>query len=87
MFELWVQSVLLTVEAQGVIAQRLALLAAGDAAATVEARRMVSEKVGALCEACCTLMGGGGAVAVVARYREHVAANALRLAGPGPGAA
>ena len=86
MFELWIQSVLLTVEAQGVVAQRLALLATCDAAAAAEAHRMVNEKVGAMYEACGTLMGGGGAAAVVARYREHVAGNALRLAGPGPGA-
>jgi hypothetical protein len=82
MFELWVESVLLAVEAQGVIAQRLVKLAAFDAAAVAESHRMVSEKVGAMMEASTTLLTGGSAGTVVARYREHVAANALRLAAP-----
>ncbi|ACA14614.1 conserved hypothetical protein; putative signal peptide [Methylobacterium sp. 4-46] len=82
MFEMWVESMLLAVEAQGVIAQRLVKLAACDAEAVAESHQMVSEKVSALIEATGTLLTGGGMGAVVARYREHVAANALRLAPP-----
>ncbi|MGY2050295.1 hypothetical protein [Methylobacterium sp. JK268] len=84
MLDIWFESMLLAVEAQGVIAQRLVKLAAFDAAAAVEAERMVSEKVSALVEASGTLLAGGGLGAVVSRYREHVAANALRLALPPP---
>jgi hypothetical protein len=40
---------------------------------------MLSEKVDACVEAGSTLMGGGTMVAVVARYRQHVAANSKRL--------
>jgi hypothetical protein len=40
---------------------------------------MVSEKVSAFIEASGTLMTGGSCDAVVARYREHVAANTQRL--------
>ncbi|ACL55080.1 hypothetical protein [Methylobacterium nodulans] len=84
MFEVWVESVLLAVESQSVIARRLVKLAACDAAAAAEAHQMVSEKVGALIEASGTLLAGGSMGAVLARYREHVAANAARLALPPP---
>lgn len=40
---------------------------------------MVTEKVAAGFEAIGTLMTGGSPDHVVARYREHVAANAERL--------
>ncbi|MFE1602918.1 hypothetical protein [Methylobacterium sp. ID0610] len=84
MFETWVEAVLLSVEAQGVIAQRLVKLAAWDVAAVAEAHQMVSEKVLAGIEASGTLLAGGSLGAVLVRYREHVAANAARLALPPP---
>ena len=40
---------------------------------------MVSEKISAFVEASGTLMKGGSADVVIARYREHVAANTKRL--------
>ena len=40
---------------------------------------MVSEKISAFIEASGTLMTGGSVDVVVARYREHVAANEKRL--------
>jgi len=40
---------------------------------------MVSEKTSAFVEAADTLMMGGSFEAVVARYREHVAANTKHL--------
>lgn len=41
---------------------------------------MVFEKIAAATEATATLLTGGTHEAVVARYREHVAANTERLA-------
>lgn len=79
MLNLWFETMLLAIEAQGVVNLRLAKLAQGGAEGWVEAERMISEKVDAGCEATRTLMGGGHAGTVVGRYREHVQANALRL--------
>lgn len=70
---------LLAIEAQKVVELRLVKLAWGGAEAQLEAQQMVSEKVSALIEASGTLMTGGSCDAVVARYREHVAANTQRL--------
>jgi hypothetical protein len=70
---------LLAVEAQKVVELRLVKLAWGGAEAQAEAQQMVSEKVSALIEASGTLMMGGSCGTVVARYREHVAANTQRL--------
>jgi hypothetical protein len=41
---------------------------------------MVDEKVLAALEACASLLAGYGPEVVINRYREHVAANAKRLA-------
>ncbi|GLS62478.1 hypothetical protein GCM10007888_08590 [Methylobacterium oxalidis] len=54
-------------------------LAWGGSEGCAEAQQMVSEKVSALIEASGTLMTGGSPDTVVARYREHVAANTKRL--------
>jgi len=43
---------------------------------------MVSEKVSAALEAAGTLLTGGSSETVIARYREHVAANTMRLSSP-----
>jgi hypothetical protein len=70
---------LLAIEAQGVIGLRLLRLAAGGPEAHNEALQMVHEKVSAAIEATGTLMTGGSPATVIARYREHVGANAFRL--------
>ena len=70
---------MLALEAQTVIGLRLMKLACGGSAAQIEAQQMMSEKVSALIEASGTLMTGGSCDTVVARYREHVAANTERL--------
>src|SRR3712207_9328412 len=72
-------SMMLGFEAQRVIGLRLAKLAAGDAAAAVEAQLMVSEKVAAFVEASTTLATGGSHKSVIRRYRSHVRANERRL--------
>jgi hypothetical protein len=70
---------LLALEAQKVVELRLVKLAWGGAEGWAEAEQMVSEKVSALVEASGTLMTSGSCDTVVARYREHVAANTRRL--------
>ncbi|MGH1587636.1 hypothetical protein ACRBEV_03860 [Methylobacterium phyllosphaerae] len=70
---------MLAIESQSVIALRLVRLAGGGSEGLAEAQSMVVEKVDAAAEAMTTLMGGGSPEAVVARYREHVAANTKRL--------
>ncbi|WP_238242035.1 hypothetical protein, partial [Methylobacterium isbiliense] len=70
---------LLAIESQTVIALRLTALAGGGPVAQSEGERMVSEKIDAAAEALGTLMAGGSPDAVIARYREHVRANAERL--------
>ena len=76
----WYAALMLTVEANGVIAQRLLKLAGGGAEAHQEAALMMSEKLDASFEASGPLWGGGSALSVIERYRDHVAANAKRLA-------
>jgi hypothetical protein len=70
---------LLALEAQKVVELRLVKLAWGGAEGWDEAQQMVSEKVSAFIEASGTLLTGGSCETVVARYREHVAANTQRL--------
>ena len=70
---------MLALEAQTVIGLRLMKLAWGGPAAQIEAQQMVSEKISASIEAAGNLMMGGSPDAVIARYREHVAANTERL--------
>jgi hypothetical protein len=65
-----------------VIALRLMKLAAGGAAAELEAQRMVTEKVAAFMEASATLATGGSHGKVLRRYRSHVRANERRLSRP-----
>lgn len=84
MFRDWVcfatSTTLLAVEAQEVIALRLAKLAKGDGAAAQEAQLMVHEKFVALGEAIATAAVGGTPRSVVSLYREKVQANRTRLA-------
>lgn len=70
---------LLALEAQRVVELRLMKLAWGGSEGCAEVQQMVGEKVSAFIEASGTLMTGGSCDAVVARYREHVAANTQRL--------
>ena len=53
----------------------------GGSDAFSEVHLMITEKIGAAVEALCSLMFGGTPLSVIERYREHVGANASRLAG------
>jgi hypothetical protein len=70
---------MLAVEAQGVIAQRLTMMAMGGPAAQVEAQRMVTEKVWAAGETLMLVASGASNGKVIHHYRRKVQANALRL--------
>ncbi|MCJ2037067.1 hypothetical protein [Methylobacterium sp. J-068] len=70
---------MLAFEAQKVIELRLVRIAWGGTEAQAEIQSMVSEKIQAAMEATGTLMVGGSPESVIARYREHVAANTKRL--------
>jgi hypothetical protein len=72
--------VLLGLEANRVINLRVMKIAKGGEDARNEAFLMVDEKVLAAREACASLFAGQGPEVVINRYREHVAANAIRLA-------
>jgi hypothetical protein len=76
----WLAGAMLAFESCEVIRLRLAKLAIGDNDADREARLMVNEKINAMFEAGASLMAGASAATVIDRYREHVAANAKRLA-------
>lgn len=78
----------LALEAQGVIASRLARIASGDAAAFAESQLMVSEKLEAGAALMALAMTGGmgatpysGARRAVSHYRKAVSRNRRRLAG------
>ena len=79
MYNLCLSTMMLAVEAQRVVELRMVRLAWGGSAGWTEAQSMVIEKVQAAGEAMTTLMLGGSPAAVVDRYREHVAANIIRL--------
>jgi hypothetical protein len=70
---------MLAVEAQGVVVQRLTMLARGGPAAQVEAQRMVTEKVFAAGEAMMLVASGASHRTVIHHYRRTVRANATRL--------
>ncbi len=72
---------MLGLEAQGVIAQRMAMFAVGGPAAQVEAQRMVTEKFLAVGETAMMLATGASNGRVIRSYRRKVQANALRLRG------
>jgi hypothetical protein len=71
---------MLAIEANGVVAQRMMKLMRGGRRARREAKLMVSEKIDAAFEATARLMAGASGDEIVHRYRQHVAANAKRLA-------
>jgi hypothetical protein len=67
------------IDAQQVIALRLAKMTKGGAAAHREARRMIVEKVAASAEAGISMASGRSAGSSVRRYRSTVRANKRRL--------
>ena len=66
-------------EAASVINKRLAKIARGGSQSWDEVGLMVREKHLASLEATTNLMLGGTPTAMIARFREHVAANEARL--------
>lgn len=75
----WVSMVLLNFEAANVVALRAWKLAAGGTEASAEAQLMATEKVTAAVEALGAIVTGATPGQVIERYRELVAANAVRL--------
>jgi hypothetical protein len=71
---------MLALEANGVVAQRMMKLMRGGRRARREAKLMVSEKIDAAFEATARLMAGASGDEIVHRYRQRVAASAKRLA-------
>ena len=71
---------MLALEANGVVAQRMMKLMRGGRRARREAKLMVSEKIEAAFEATARLMASASGDEIVHRYRQRVAANAKRLA-------
>jgi hypothetical protein len=76
----WYAATMLAFESNGVIALRLFKMVCGGQGVRDETQLMVSEKVDALVEATGNLCGGATPAMIIGRYREHVSANALRLA-------
>ena len=82
-FAAWMKLVMdtsmLTMESQQVIALRFLRLTLGGSAAPREANRMVAEKVMAIAETAAKVATGSTASSVVKGYREKVRANLRRL--------
>ena len=72
-------ALMLAVESNNVIEIRLRKIAGGGVNAAEETRLMVTEKIDAAIEAASMLMSGRNSAEVINFYREHVAANAVRL--------
>jgi isocitrate dehydrogenase kinase/phosphatase len=79
-FQMVLPLAMLAVESGGVVALRMMKLMLGGSDALYEAELMVSEKVHAAFEATASLIAGASGDDVIHRYRQHVAANAARLA-------
>jgi hypothetical protein len=77
----WYSSAMLILESSSVVGLRLTKLTRGGSEAGDEANLIVTEKIAAAFEAVESLLAGGGLSIVIDRYREHVTANATRLAG------
>ena len=69
----------LGIEANEVVGLRMMKIASGGPAALSEIQLMIAEKMSAATEASTSLICGHSPIAVVARYREHVANNRRRL--------
>lgn len=70
---------MLAVESNDVIRLRLTRMALGGRDAQHECELMKAEKISSFVEAMVNLCAGATPAMTVGRYREHVAANALRL--------
>jgi hypothetical protein len=79
LYRLSVDVALLTLEAQRVVALRLAALASGGVNAQVEAQRMVAEKMFAAMRAWAMMWSGHSPTRIVRHYRSRVRANERRL--------
>ena len=79
MFFPFYSSMMLGLESGDVIGLRVLKIACGGGDALNEMHLMVGEKVNAALESGANLMAGASVDSVVARYRQHVAANAERL--------
>ncbi len=75
---IWFSFAELAIEAHGVIASRMALMATG-AITAAEAQLMITEKLVAAAEAGAILATGGNPEKVMRNYRRHVKANRRRL--------
>ena len=80
MFVPFYSATMLAFESCGVVGLRMAKLMTGSRECEAEIQLMVSEKIEAMFEAAASLVAGGTPASVVDRYRQHVAANAERLA-------
>ena len=76
----WYCATLLAFEVHDVMRLRTVKIAHGGTDAFSEVHLMITEKISATVEALSSMMFGGTPMSVIERYREHVAANALRLA-------
>jgi hypothetical protein len=76
----WHCATLLAFEAHDVMRLRMMKIAGGGSDAFSEVHLMITEKIGAAVEALSSMMLGGTPMSLIERYREHVAANAFRLA-------
>jgi hypothetical protein len=87
MFGPWITVSLLALESSEVIGLRIAKLARGGVDAENEAHLLVNEKIAAVFDTSMRLVCGATTSHVIDRFREQVAANALRLSTeqPGPG--
>jgi len=72
---------MLAMESQGVVVQRLTMMAMGGPAAQAEAQLMVTEKILAAGEAAMMIAMGASNGKVVSSYRTKVRATAVRLSG------
>jgi|SRR5690242_8286634 len=75
----WFAATRLALESSQVVELPLPKLAAGGLRAHVEARRLVTEKIGEAMAAGAILMGGGSGSRVIAHYRRRVRSNERRL--------
>jgi hypothetical protein len=75
----WFAATLLALEATDVMHLRMWRLAGGGGSALEEAQLMISEKLSAAVETLSSVMLGRTPISIIERYRELVAANALRL--------
>jgi hypothetical protein len=80
MFVPFYSATMLAFESCGVVGLRMAMLMTGSRESGAEMQLMMSEKIDAMFEAAASLVAGGTPASVVDRYRQHVAANAERLA-------